>query len=206
MRAHTARAVGALATLLTVLLFAGTAAAAPPAGITRSTMISGLNAPTAVSFASDGRVFVGEKAGVIKVYDSLSDPTPTVWADFRNRVHDFWDRGFLGMAVAPNFAARPYVYALYAYDKDPNSAQQPRWGDACPTPPGPVDDGCMISGRLSRFDANGQETVLIEDFCQQYPSHSVGSLVFGEDGALYLSAGDGASFNWADYGQDGVPL
>jgi glucose/arabinose dehydrogenase len=48
--------------------------------------------------------------------------------------------------------------------------------------------------------------VLIEDFCQQYPSHSVGSLAFGSDGALYVSAGDGASFNFADYGQDGNPL
>ena len=45
--------------------------------------------------------------------------------------------------------------------------------------------------------------MLIEDWCQQYPSHSVGSLAFGADGALYVSAGDGASFNFADYGQDG---
>ena len=48
--------------------------------------------------------------------------------------------------------------------------------------------------------------MLIEDFCQQYPSHSIGSLAFGADGALYVSAGDGASFNFADYGQDGSPL
>ena len=43
-----------------------------------------------------------------------------------------------------------------------------------------------------------QETVLVEDFCQQFPSHSVGGLAFGADGALYASAGDGASFNYAD--------
>ena len=47
--------------------------------------------------------------------------------------------------------------------------------------------------------------MLIEDWCQQYPSHSVGSLAFGRDGALYVSGGDGASFNFADYGQDGIP-
>ena len=64
----------------------------------------------------------------------------------------------------------------------------------------------MISGRLSRLSAGGVEQVLIEDWCQQYPSHSVGSLAFGADGALYVSAGDGASFNFADYGQDGSPV
>ena len=69
----------------------------------------------------------------------------------------------------------------------------------------------MVSGRLSRLTAagnqmTGAEQVLIEDWCQQYPSHSVGDLAFGADGALYVTAGDGASFNFADYGQDGSPL
>jgi hypothetical protein len=45
----------------------------------------------------------------------------------------------------------------------------------------------------------GPEQVLVEDWCQQYPSHSVGSLAFGPDGALYASAGDGASFGFADW-------
>ena len=45
----------------------------------------------------------------------------------------------------------------------------------------------------------------MEDWCQQYPSHSVGDLAFGPDGALYASGGDGASFDFADYGQHGDP-
>ena len=44
---------------------------------------------------------------------------------------------------------------------------------------------------------------MIEDWCQQYPSHSIGSLAFGPDGQLYASGGDGASFNWVDFGQGG---
>jgi glucose/arabinose dehydrogenase len=180
------------------------ALAAPPPGFTESVAISGLTAPTAVRFAPDGRVFVAEKRGRILMYDSISDPSPTVWADFNANVHDFWDRGLLGMALDPDFTNRPFVYALYAYNKDPNSTT--RWPDSCPTPPGATGDGCVIGGRLSRFTAGGTEQVLIEDFCQQYPSHSIGSLAFAPDGALYVSAGDGASFNFADYGQDGSPL
>ena len=69
----------------------------------------------------------------------------------------------------------------------------------------------MVSGRLSRLQASGNamtgpEQVLIEDWCQQYPSHAGGGLEFGADGALYVSGGDGASFNFADYGQDGNPV
>ena len=52
----------------------------------------------------------------------------------------------------------------------------------------------------------GPEQVLIEDWCQQFPSHSIGSLAFGTDGMLYVSGGDGASFNYVDYGQCGDPV
>ena len=38
------------------------------------------------------------------------------------------------------------------------------------------------------------------------PSHSIGTVEFGPDGALYASAGEGASFNFVDYGQDGNPV
>jgi glucose/arabinose dehydrogenase len=176
-----------------------------PPSFQESVAFSGLTHPTVVRFASDGRVFVAEKSGLVKVFDSLSDPTPTVYADLRTQTQDYWDRGLLGLVLDPNFPATPYVYVLYTFDAAIGGAA-PRWGDACPTPPGPTADGCVVSGRLSRLDASGNEQVLIEDWCQQYPSHSIGDLAFGPDGALYVSGGDGASFNFTDYGQDGNPL
>ncbi len=187
-------------------------AASLPAGFQETVVIAGLNAPTVVRFAPDGRVFVAEKSGIIKVFDSLFDTSPTVFADLRTNVHDFWDRGLLGMVLDPGFPDEPYVYVLYTYDHIlGDTAPAPRWGDQCPSVPGATGDGCVVSGRLSRLEAAGSsmtggEQVLIEDWCQQYPSHSIGSLEFGDDGALYVSAGDGASFNWADYGQDGSPV
>jgi glucose/arabinose dehydrogenase len=138
-----------------------------------------------------------------------------VFADLRTNVYNYWDRGLLGMALHPQFPAVPEVYVLYAHDAAIGGIA-PRWGtpnatsDNCPTPPGGTADGCVVSGRLSKLTASGDvmvggEQVLIEDWFQQYPSHSIGSLAFGADGALYATGGDGASFNFVDYGQDGSP-
>ena len=176
-----------------------------PPGFQETVAFSGLDQPTAVRFAPDGRIFVAEKRGTIQVFSDFGDPTPTLYADLQSQVYAAWDRGLLGLALDPQFTTgRPYVYVLYSYDKDPNSSQFPRWNDTCPAPPGPNDDGCVITGRLSRL-SGGSEQVLIEDWCQQYPSHSVGSLAFGPDGALYVSGGDGASYTFADFGQAGSP-
>lgn len=209
-----------LAAIVLVLLapVSANAVSTLPSGFQEEVALSGLTNPTNIEFSKDGRVFVAEKSGLIKVFDNLSDTTPTTFADLRTNVHNFWDRGLLGLALAPNFPADPHVYVLYAHDAAIGGTA-PRWGthgvssDPCPTPPGPTADGCVVSGRLSRLQADpatntmtGPEQVLIEDWCQQYPSHSVGDLAFGADGALYVSGGDGASFNFVDYGQDGAPL
>src|SRR4051794_40492665 len=86
-----------------------TLAATLPSGFQERVVFSGLVHPTNIQFASDGRVFVAEKAGLVKVFDSLTDTTPTVFADLRTKVDDYWDRGLLGLALAPNFPVSPYV-------------------------------------------------------------------------------------------------
>jgi hypothetical protein len=210
-RAFTVAAV--LAGLVGLCGSMGAATSLQQPGFSETAVFTGLVNPTVVRFLPDGRVLVAEKSGLIKLFPNLTTNTYTVVADLRQEVHNFWDRGLLGMAVDPNFATNNYIYVLYAYDA-PIGGTPPRWGpgdgtsDGCPSPPGATTDGCVISGRLSRLTATGpswtsSEFPLINDWCQQFPSHSVGSLVFGADGYLYVSGGEGASFGNDDWGQFG---
>ena len=211
-----AKRLAALAALAALLLIPAASASAGtvPSGFQESVVFSGFTEPTSLAFSPDGRIFVAEKSGVIKVFDSASDPTPDVFANLSHEVYNYWDRGLLGMALDPDFPAQPYVYVLYTLDAKPGGAV-PAWGgsslgDPCPTPPGPTADGCVATGRLSKLTASGNsmtaETPLITDWCQQFPSHSVGDLAFGADGSLYVSGGEGASFNYEDWGQSGNPV
>ena len=91
-----------------------TAATTLPTGFSETVYFGGLLLePTAVQFASDGRIFIAEKSGLIKEFDSLTDPTPTIFADLRTNVFNYWDRGLLGLALDPNFPTNPYVYIAY---------------------------------------------------------------------------------------------
>jgi glucose/arabinose dehydrogenase len=187
-------------------------------GFSTSTVFTGLTLPTAFQFAPDGRVFVAEKAGVVKVFDNVNDTTPTVFADLSTEVYNYTDRGLLSLTVDPQWPTRPYVYVLYAYDHvlgDPSPA--PKYNDTCGGGGSGVDNGdCVASARLSRLTANvaggdpdhmtvGGEKVLVEDWCQQFPIHINGTVTFGSDGALYASHGSAASAHFTDYGQTGVP-
>ncbi len=183
-------------------------------------VFSGLVNPTVVRFLPDGRILVAEKSGLIKMFDGFDDTTAAVVADLRTRTYNFWDRGLLGLAVPPGWDPaspdewRRYIYVLYARDSEPGGVP-PRWGtpdavsDPCPSAPngpGATTDGCVVTGQLSRLDTSTtpwSEQMLIEGWCQQYPSHSVGTLAFGADEKLYVSGGEGANFNNADWGQFG---
>jgi glucose/arabinose dehydrogenase/PKD repeat protein len=185
----------------------------PPTGFVDEVVTTGFELPTAMAFAPDGRVFVAEKSGLVKVLDDLSDQTPGVFADLRTQVFNYWDRGLLGLAVDPQFPSRPYVYVLYAHDA-PIGGTAPTYGIAGQTGDdcsARVEDGCIGSGRLSRLEMlpdgtwNGVETVLVEDWFQQFGSHATGALAFDGDGSLYASGGEGANWDYADYGQNGAP-
>jgi glucose/arabinose dehydrogenase len=198
--------IASMAVVLSATAHQARAALAVPGGFRQQAVTSGLTNPTNVQFSPDGRVFVAEKGGVIKMYDSLADATPTIYADLRTEVYNHWDRGLLGLALAPDFPADPKIYVLYAYN-GVIGGPAGRWpssngtDDECADPTG---NGCEVSARLAVLTPSGggvTARVLVEDWCQQYPSHTIGTIAFGMDGMLYASGGDGAGFTATDYGQ-----
>jgi len=202
-----------LPALAAALALAGPAAAAPPmqpvdGRFQDQAVLEDLESPMAVRFAPppDGRIFVADKSGTVRVYESGSDQDPLVTVDLADEVHDFWDRGLLGMTLDPAFAINGRIYVLYTRDAAIGGAP-PRWGDTCPDPPGANAAGCVVSGALARITVNELgvateiRTLIQDEWCQQFPSHSVGTVAFGPDGMLYAGAGDGANFTQPDWGQ-----
>ena len=124
----------------------------------------------------------------------------------------------VGVAVSPNYPADPSVYVSYTFDAYANGTF-PRWGTAgqtrrrLPEPAGSHGErlrrvrSSLADHRQPVARCRAPRRVLISgNWCQQYPSHSVDDLMFGADGYLYMSAGDGAnSPAAADYGQLGSP-
>ena len=148
---------------------------------------------------------------------TTASPTrrPTVFADLNTNVHNYWDRGMMGLAIDPDFTSgRPVRLRPVRLQPHPRQQARPRRAGrrrratrtttAARTRRRAPTDGCVVSGRLSRLTSigrrpmTGSENVLIEDWCQQFPSHSHRhASPFGPEGALYVSGGDGASFNAA---------
>jgi glucose/arabinose dehydrogenase len=218
----------AFAVLLALPVGAAAEPALPP-GFQDEVVFNGLEQPTNFVFAPDGRVFVAEKPGRIKVFDGLEDTKSDVFADLRGDVYDNGDRGLLGLALDPEFTVNGRVYALYTWDHvlgEPwdNLSPTPKYGKPqisgdpnCPTQN--TSSSCLVSGRLvvleedpenknHAVEAGGlpKEEQLLEGWCQQFSSHSVGELQFGPEGALYVSGGDGAAYeSIADWGQLPIP-
>ena len=183
-------------------------------GFSETVVFSGLTNPTVVRFLPDGRVLVAEKSGLIKLFPNLTTNTYTVVADLRTEVHNFWDRGLLGLAIDPNFATNNYIYVLYSYDATIGGTP-PRWGvagqyvrrlpDAArrhdrrlrdQRPPRAPDGG--RPGLDGQRDAADRTTGASSSRATR-PARSISA----PDGYLYVSGGDGASFNNADWGQFG---
>ncbi|WP_164010698.1 PQQ-dependent sugar dehydrogenase [Pyxidicoccus trucidator] len=147
------------------------AAALPPL-FTDTEVADDLSSPTAMVLAPDGRIFVCEQDGALRVIQNgalLTEPFVTVNTD------DSGERGLLGVTLDPGFPQQPYVYVYY-------------------TSPSPV-----LRNRVSRFTASGNravagsEVILLEiDPLTSANTHNGGALHFGGDGKLYVAVGDNA--------------
>ncbi len=187
------------------------------------TWTDGLQKPTTVDFAPDGKMFVAERNGFVIEFDSIEDPTPTLVLAITDKVLAAGDRGLLGMKLDPEYPAEPFIYLSYTYDApiggdsdDSTHTHNADGSDSCDETNFSID--CLASGRLARVEVNPvtsvavggpvdptSEQVLVNSWCQQVTSHSIGDIEFDSSGALLMSGGDGASWGSIDYGQLGNP-
>jgi glucose/arabinose dehydrogenase len=144
-----------------------------PAGFAESVFAVGLDDPTAMEFAPDGRLFVAEQTGELRV---VKDGTLLDAPFVALNVDSSGERGLLGVAFDPNFAQNQFIYLYYTVPSSPEH------------------------NRVSRFTANGDvaaagsEHVILElNNLSGATNHNGGAIHFGGDGKLYVAVGDNAN-------------
>ncbi len=143
-----------------------------PAGFTESQLATGLD-PTGLEVAPDGRVFITEKNGKIRIIKNgalLAVPFLSLTVD------NFNERGLMSLIFDPNFAGNGYVYVYYTV---PGTGSVP------------------VHNRVSRFTASGDvavsgsEQILLEMDALSAGNHNGGGLLF-RDGKLFITTGENA--------------
>ncbi|MBI5288847.1 MAG: PQQ-dependent sugar dehydrogenase, partial [Chloroflexi bacterium] len=175
-------------------------------GFVTDAVVSGLFVPTAFAFAPDGRIFITLKDGRVVIFKDgalLATPYYTV-----SPVNDYQDRGLLGIALDPNFAANGFVYLAFTYDNNPADISGPKTAQVirvnATTPAGDVANGAtklVLLGTQpgTALKPSCQDWALTADCIpSDYDSHTIGNLRFGADGMLYVATGDGASYATVD--------
>lgn len=148
-------------------------AATLPAGFTETQVATGISNAAAMAFAPDGRLFVCQQAGQLRVIKNgslLSAPFLVVNTDSTG------ERGLLGIAFDPDFTNNGFIYIYYTVNSSPRR------------------------NRVSRFTANGDvalansETVILElNDLSAASNHNGGAMHFGADGKLYIAVGENAN-------------
>jgi glucose/arabinose dehydrogenase len=144
-----------------------------PAGrFIQSKLVGGLNSPTAMTIAPDGRIFVAYQGGEVRIVKNgtlLPTPfvtVPTVPID---------EQGIMGIALDPGFASNGYVYITYTRDATPRFQRIARFTA--------TGDVAVAGSETTIFETNNSPNAI------EY--HLGGALHFGGDGKLYLMLGEG---------------
>lgn len=198
-----------LASILTSLFFVTAAASAQnlPPGFTQTVIADGLRLPTDLAFAPDGRLFIAEKRGTIRALEPDGTLRIQSVISIDDEVNNAGDRGLLSIALDPDFLNNGYIYLLYTvdpvYGSPEESADEPTFGRLT---------RYTLTAASDRYVADpASRRVLIgatpaEGFPSCYNTHTIGAVRFGLDGSLFVSAGDGASKDYVDYGQNATAL
>ena len=155
----------------------------------------------AVRFAPppDGRIFVAEKSGVVIRRSTATSATPPR-ARGRPHARTSTTSGTAGCSgwrsTPPSPTNAVPVPALHA--RRARSAARPRVARHLPGPARRTTAGCVVSARAgprspstSSASRARSSTLIGDQWCQHFPSHSIGTVAFGPDGMLYAGAGDG---------------
>jgi glucose/arabinose dehydrogenase len=159
--------------LLALPIGAAQGAVTLPSGFTQSQVVSGLTDPTDMEFAPDGRLFVAEQAGRVRIVKP--DGTLAKFLNISTKVDSSGERGLQALTFDPGFSTNRYVYLHYTKK-------------ATSTTP--------AHNRIVRVTANGNKIVsgsekLIFRLGNQTSDHHMGGAIdFGTDGKLYIATGD----------------
>lgn len=140
--------------------------------VAATTVATNLDIPWSMAFASDGRLFVTERPGRVRILDLVSRTSEL--AVTLDDVYTEGEAGLLGLALDPEFVQNRLVYLYY-------SARLPSGGRV---------------NRVVRYREAGSrlgERVVLLDDIPAGQIHDGGRLRFGPDGLLYISAGDAAN-------------
>jgi glucose/arabinose dehydrogenase len=172
--------------LLAALAWGGGAAQAQPALILQQ-IASGLANPVALANAGDGsmRLFIVEQAGVIRIHDG-TQVLATPFLDITGKVLTGGERGLLGLAFDPSYAANGFLYVFYT-SRPAGTVTIARYS---------------VTANANVADPNSE--VVLKTQAHPVGNHNGGALAFGPDGCLYAGIGDGGG--GGDPGNNGQNL
>src|SRR6266545_2416289 len=157
-------------------------AASVPSGLTDLSVATGITSPTSLTLLPDGRVFVTEQLGKVRVIenDVLLD---TSFIDITAETLGDQERGLLGITVDPDFAINGYVY-LYHTANSPTAHNRIIRVTASAANPNVAD----VATKRTVVDLEDIETPQDTEVTATW--HDGGALHFGADGKLYVAVGD----------------